>query len=254
MARLKDKVAIILGASDARSMGAATARRFAAEGAKLVLGARRQDAVAEIAREVGGVAVACDITKEADIAAMVQAALDHYGKLDVAINYAGISFNEPILESTPETLRAASDVHFVGSTLFIKHAAKAMKDGGSIITTSTLTAIVAPPGMAAYAGTKKGVDQVVRIAAVELGPKNIRVNSIAPGLTRSAMTEAYFEMEPVLKAFLREMPLGRFPSVEDIANAALWLASDEAFTTGQVIDITGGQSLKRIPTAEDMGG
>ena len=106
--------------------------------------------------------------------------------------------------------------------------------------------------LAAYAGTKKGVDQIVRIAAVEYGPRGIRVNAIAPGFTRSAMTEAYFAIPTLEAAFVREIPLGRLPTVEDIANAALWLASDEAFVTGQVIDVTGGQSLRRIPTPEEM--
>ncbi|RME66021.1 MAG: SDR family oxidoreductase, partial [Alphaproteobacteria bacterium] len=184
MGRLQGKVAVILGASDERSMGAATARRFAAEGAKLVLAARRREAVETIAQSVGASAAACDITREADIAALAKAALERHGKLDIAVNYAGSNFNESILDSTPETLRAAADVHFVGATLFIKHMARAMRDGGSIVTASTLTALLAPPGLAAYAGSKKAVDQVVRIAAVELGPRNIRVNAIAPGFTK----------------------------------------------------------------------
>jgi NAD(P)-dependent dehydrogenase (short-subunit alcohol dehydrogenase family) len=121
-----------------------------------------------------------------------------------------------------------------------------------MITTSSLTALAAPPGLAAYAATKRGVDQMVRIAAVEYGSRGIRVNAIAPGFTRSAMTEGYFALPTLEGAFLREIPLGRLVTVNDIANAALWLASDEAFITGQVLDITGGQSLRRVPTNEEM--
>lgn len=253
MARLDGKVAIILGASDPRSMGAATARRFAAEGAKLVLAARRQDAVAEVAQALGGTAFTCDITDEAQVAALAKAAVDAHGRLDIAINYAGIDGGgASVLDVTAEDLRCNADVHFVGTGLFIKHMARAMAQGGSIITTSSLTVLVQTPGQAAYAGSKGGADIVMKIAANELGASCIRVNSIAPGFTRSAMTDAYFEIEAVTKAFLKEMPLGRFSTVEDVANCALWLASDEAFVTGQVIDVTAGQALRRTPREDEF--
>ncbi|HEX7783208.1 MAG TPA: SDR family oxidoreductase [Sphingobium sp.] len=252
MARLDGKVAIILGASDPRSMGAATARRFAAEGAKLVLAARRKDAVADVAGPLGATAVACDITNEDDLIALAKAAVDTYGKLDIAINYAGIEGGAPVIETTAEMLRQQADVHFVGTGLFIKQMALAMKDGGSIITASSLTVLVQAPGQGAYAGSKGGADVLVRVAANELGERGIRVNILAPGFTKSAMTDAYFAMEPVTRAFLKEMPLGRFPTVEDIAHCALWLASDEAFVTGQRIDVTAGQALRRTPRADEF--
>lgn len=252
MGRLEGKVAVILGASDERSMGAATARRFAAEGAKLVLAARRKEAVEAVAAGLGATAVACDITREADIEALARTALDTYGRLDAAVNYAGVSVNESVLESTPEGLNASCAVHFVGVVLFFKHMALAMRQGGSILTTSSLTVLAQAPGYVAYAGAKGGADVAVRIAANELGERGIRVNSIAPGFTRSAMTEDYFAVEAVTRAFLKEIPLGRFTTVEDIAEAALWLASDEAFVTGQRIDVTAGQSLRRVPLAGEF--
>jgi len=252
MGRLEGKVAIILGASDERSMGAATARRFAQEGARLVLAARRKEAVDAIAGSLGALAVRCDITSEAEIAALAKAAVDRYGRLDAAVNYAGISVSESILDSTPEALKASCDVHFVGTVLFMKHMALAMKDGGSIITTSSLTVLAQAPGYAAYAGAKGGADVAVRIAANELGERNIRVNSIAPGFTKSAMTEDHFAVEAVTRAFLKEIPLGRFATVDDVAEVALWLASDEAFVTGQRIDVTAGQSLRRVPLASEF--
>lgn len=252
MARLAGKVAVILGASDERSMGFATARRFAAEGAKLVLAARRGDAAKAMAEKVGGVGLACDITREEDIAALARTAMDHFDGLHVAVNYSGVDVSESILESTAESLRKSADVHFVGTILFLKHMAAVMTGGGSIITTSSLTVLAQAPNYAAYAGAKGGADVAVRIAANELGERGIRVNSIAPGFTKSAMTEAYFAMEAVTKAFAKEIPLGRFVRVEDIAEAALWLASDEAFVTGQRIDVTGGQSLRRVPLPVDF--
>jgi NAD(P)-dependent dehydrogenase (short-subunit alcohol dehydrogenase family) len=253
MARLTDKVVIILGASDEKSMGAATARRFAKEGAKLILSARRLDRLEPIARSVNALAVQCDITKEEDIAALAQKAIVTHGRLDVAINFTGVNSAASILEVTRETLMEACQVHFVGAALFIKHMAAKMTAGGSLVTTSSLTALVAPPGLAAYAGSKRGADQMVRIAAVELGDRGIRVNSLAPGFTRSAMTEGYFAIPTLENAFIREIPLKRLSTIEDIANAALWLASDESrSTTGQILDVTAGQSLRRTPTAQEM--
>ena len=253
--RLQDKVVIILGASNATSMGAATARRFAREGARLVLAARNKDNLAAVAAETGALAVVCDIRNEADIAALAAAAIAKFGRIDAAINYSGSNSAASILEVTREVLEDACNVHLIGTALFLKHMALNMKHGGSLITTSSLTALVAPPGLAAYSGSKKGADQIVRIAAGELGSLGIRVNSIAPGFTRSEMTAGYFAIPTLEAAFNREIPLGRLGTVEDIANAALWLASDEsASTTGQVIDVTSGQSLRRTPTNEEMMG
>lgn len=252
MGRLTGKVAVILGASDARSMGAATARRFVEEGAKVVLAARRKEAVEAIAADLGGIGVACDITSEADLATLARTAVDRFGCIHAAINFAGQDFSAPVLEVTAEDLRRSAEIHFVGTTLFIKHMALAMTDGGSIVTASSLTVLAQAPGYAAYAGAKGGADVVVRIAANELGEKGIRVNSLAPGFTKSAMTEGYFAIDVITNAFLKEMPLGRFPTVEDVANTALWLASDEAFVTGQRIDVTAGQALRRTPRADEF--
>lgn len=252
MGRLEGKVAVILGASNAESMGAATARRFAQEGARLVLAARRKEAVEAVARDVGAVAVACDITVEDDLVALAKTAVDHFGRLDIAVNYAGVESGGPLIETSAETFRQAADVHFVGTALFIKQMALAMAQGGSIITASSLTVLVQAPGLSAYAGSKGGADALVRVAANELGERNIRVNAIAPGFTKSAMTAGYFGAEAVTRAFLKEIPLGRFATVDDIANSALWLASDEALVTGQVIDVTAGQSLRRTPRPDEF--
>lgn len=253
MNRLKDKVVVILGASDERSMGAATARAFAREGAKLVLAARRIDMVQAIADQVGGIAVACDITDEAQIEALAARAIAEFGRLDAAINFAGANSQAPILDVTREQLELMCNVHFIGTALFFKHMARQMAHGGSLITASSLTAAVSPRGLAAYGGTKKGVDHMVRVAANELGERGIRVNSIIPGFTRSGMTEDYFAIPTLEGAFVREIPLGKLGTVDDIANAALWLASDEsASTTGQAIDCTSGQSLRRTPTDEEI--
>lgn len=251
--KLDGKAIVILGASETDSMGAAACRKLTAEGAKLVLSARREDQVADIAKSVNAKYKCADITKERELGALADFAVSEFGQLDGAINFAGAEFSGAIDELTEETLNASAQVHFVGSTLFIKQMARRMTNGGSITSTSSLTGLLAAPGLAAYAGAKAGADHVVRIAAVEYGPKNIRVNSIAPGFTKSAMTNAYFEIPGVVNAFLNEIPLNRTTTVDDVANAASWLMSDECFVTGQVIDLTGGQALRRTPTPAEMG-
>lgn len=253
MGRLAGKVAVILGASAPQSMGAAAARLFAREGARVVVAARRREPIEALAREIGGTAQVCDITKESDLAALAALALKTYGKLDIAVNFAGVHAGDmKIADETRETLLPAVEAHFVGTVLFIKNMAAAMKEGGSIVTTSSITAHLSPPGLAAYAGSKAGADHIVRIAAIEYGPRKIRVNAIVPGFTRSAMTEGYFQYPAVISAFERETPLGRLGTVNDIANAALFLASDEAFMTGQSLQINGGITLRRVPTADEM--
>ncbi|GAB4142549.1 MAG: 3-oxoacyl-ACP reductase FabG [Sphingomonadales bacterium] len=253
--RLQDKAIVILGASGEASMGAATARLFAKEGAKLIIAARRLEKLEPIAKETGAIAMQADITKEDDVAALAARAKSEFGKLDGAINYAGVNSNAPILDVTPDDILQACAVHLVGTAMFFKHMARAMDNGGSLVTTSSLTALLAPPGLGAYSASKRGADQLVRVAANELGEKGIRVNSIAPGFMRSEMTEGYFAIPTLQGAFEREIPLGRLGVVEDIAATALFLLSDDSrSTTGQLIDVTSGQSLRRTPRHDEMMG
>lgn len=251
--RLEGKVIIILGASEESSMGAATARHCQKEGAKLILAARRVDNVKAVADSLGAIAMGCDITNEDQLAALADAAVSHYGRLDGAINFAGVDTASPIADLTREVLQQSCDVHLIGTALFIKQMAARMTEGGSLVTTSSQTTIMAPPGLAAYAGTKSGADQIVRIAAVEYGGQNIRVNSLSPGFTPSAMTAGYMAVPSIKQAFLNEIPMGRLPTTDDMANAAVWLLSDESFMTGSLLDLSGGQTLRRVPTATEMG-
>ena len=252
--QMNGKNIIILGASSQSGMGAATARLLVQHGATVVLASRQLEKVEAVAAKIGAKAVAADITDTASLVALASQTAEELGGIDGAINFAGINSSAPILQIEEQALMEAARVHFVGTAMFIKAMATVMPRGGSIVTTSTLTALLAPPGLAAYAASKKAADQVVRIAANELGAMGIRVNSIAPGFMRSEMTEAYFSFPKVQSAFETEIPLGRLGTVDDVAGAALWLLSDlSRSTTGQVIDVTSGQSLRRTPRADEMG-
>ena len=153
--RLEGKVIIVLGASDGRSMGAATARRCHEEGAKLVLAARRLDKVQAIADSMGAVAIGCDITDEQQLAALADAAISGYGKLDGAINFAGIESSSAIADISREVLQQSCDVHLIGTDAV--HQAHDRAHGRRGLGGDNLLAdgsALAPPGLAAYAGTK----------------------------------------------------------------------------------------------------
>jgi NAD(P)-dependent dehydrogenase (short-subunit alcohol dehydrogenase family) len=134
--------------------------------------------------------------------------------------------------------------------LLFKHAAAAMDDGGSVITISSLTARIPGPILAAYSGARAGIDYAMKVAAVEYQDRRIRFNSIAASIIQTDMTNMMFEhMEEIVEAHIRETPAGRMGTLEDVAEAALWLADDKTsgFVNGQVIDLAGGQQMGHLP-------
>lgn len=250
--RLQGKKALLIGASAADGMGAAVARRFTAEGAKVVLGGRNPEKIAEVGKALGLPTVQLDILDEASLGKGVAAAAEQLGGLDIAINLAGVNHASLIADETYEGLLNQAKLHFVGTALFIRDVAKAMTNGGSIITISSLTVELTGARFGAYAGSKAAADKIVRVAAVEYGGQGIRINSIAPGLTRTRMTGAYFENPAMREAFERETPTGRLSEPEDVASAAVWLASDECTATGDLVRVSGGMHLRRLPTPRDF--
>lgn len=254
MTQLAGKTAIVLGASSAGGIGEAIAKTFAAQGASVVVSGRKLEPLKTLAKEINGAAVSCDITDEEQITALFQSAKDVFGKVDIAVNAAGINMPAPISSLTREALQTMTDIQFIGPALFIKQAAEAMDKGGSIITLSSVTAELTGPNLGAYAATKAAVDKLVKVAAVEYGPKNIRVNSLSPSLTSTPMTSTVFETPSMLKAFEKETPIGRCVTVEDVAFAALYLADERCVATGDNIRVSGGAHLRRLPTYAEMMG
>lgn len=249
------KLAVVMGASSANGFGAAIARRLATAGARVIIAGRRHNELDSLAGEIGALAQTCDITDETAVSELFEFAAGH-GQVQIAVNAAGINHAAPIRKLDANVIRQISDVHFLGTLLFIKHAAAAMIRGGgasgAVISISTLTATLAGEGLALYSGTKAGADHAIRVAALEYGRAGIRVNSISPGLARTAMTEQYFAYPGFAEAFVGETPLGRLASVADVADAAVWLASEQNFVTGQNIQVSGGASLTRLPRADEI--
>ncbi|WP_380876013.1 short-chain dehydrogenase [Sphingomonas sp. DBB INV C78] len=247
MEELAGKVAIVIGAAGRDNMGQAIARRFAAEGAKVVVAGRGQAALDELAEEIGGLGVGCDITDDAGLARLADACVDRFGGLDIAVNATGWGLLKPFLETSREEIEQITALQFTGALLFYQAMLRQMRDGGCLIQISSATASIMLEDHAAYMGTKAGTDHVIRCIANEFGHRGIRANSIAPGFTATPMTAKASRNPAVVEAFKREYPLGRIGTSEDIANAAVWVASDQCFMTGQVLQVNGGVTLRRNP-------
>jgi NAD(P)-dependent dehydrogenase (short-subunit alcohol dehydrogenase family) len=252
MQRLKDKVAIVIGAAGRGNMGQVIARRFAAEGAHVVVAGRDAEALAELATEVGGAACVADMGSEADLARLAGAAVERFGGLDIALNATGWGLLKPFLETTREEIEKITALQFTGAILFYQAMLRAMRDGGSLIQISSATASIMLEDHAAYMGTKAGADHVIRCIANEFGHRGIRANSLAPGFTPTPMTARASRNAAIVQAFAKEYPLGRVGTSEDIADAAVWVASDECFMTGQVLQVNGGLTLRRNPTNAEI--
>ena len=251
MQHLQDKVALIIGASTHGGIGEATARHYLREGARVVLSARRLKEAQGVAAGVGAEAIACDITDESSVEQLVREVMTRRGRLDVLVIVAGGYANQPVDQLTRETLQSTFELNVIGPTFAIKHAARVMGRGASIIYISSATAQLNTPGIAAYGCTKAAGERLVEIAAFEYGARGIRLNSLQPGLLETPLSQALLQRPGVRRAYVRETPLGRLANVDDVAAAAVWLASDGCHTTGDRIRVAGGVHLRRHALPED---
>lgn len=253
MGALDGKVAIVMGAAGAGNMGQVIARRLAADGAKVVVAGRHEAPLAQLAAEIGGAHAVADVTRRADLAAMVETAIARFGRLDIAVNAAGAGVMKPFLETTEEEIDSMCALQFKGAFLFLQEVLKRMNDGGAIILVSSATATIMLENYAAYMGTKAGADHVARCAANEFGHRGIRINSVSPGFTLTPMTAAAAATPGLIDAFVKEYPLGRVGTSEDVAAAIAFLARDDCFMTGQNLQVNGGLTLRRNPTQAEIG-
>jgi 2-hydroxycyclohexanecarboxyl-CoA dehydrogenase len=250
--RLQGKTAVVLGAAGRGNMGQTIAKRFREEGAQVVVAGRHLDELQRFAREIDGHAVSCDITRPDEIEALAKAAVAAMGSVTTAVNACGWGLLKPFLETTTEELQQMTALQFIGPFQFYQAMIRAMTGGGSIIQISSATATIMLNDHAAYMGTKAGSDHVIRCVAHEFGNRGIRANSISPGLTDTPMTAQFKQVPGVFEAFLPSYPLGRIGTSEDIAAAAVWLASDECFMTGENLQVNGGLTLRRNPTSAEI--
>jgi NAD(P)-dependent dehydrogenase (short-subunit alcohol dehydrogenase family) len=246
--RLSGKVALVTGG--ASGIGRAAARRFVGEGARVVVGDLNEAGLAELARELGDNAVTqrCDVTVEDDVGRLAALAVERFGSLDVAFANAGIGSVQRLVDAELADWSRVLDVNLTGPFLTIKHAARRMTRGGSIVVTASLNAVQAGVGMGAYCSSKAGVAMLAQVAALELGPAGIRVNAVGPGFVRTALTEGAFALPGVADGYVENTPLGRHATPEEIAGLVAWLASDEAaYVSGSLYLIDGGAHTMRYP-------
>lgn len=252
MGCLDGKVAVVMGAAGEGNMVQVIARFFAKEGARVVLGGRGVERMAGLAEELGGKAYDCDITKRDQVFGLVRFAKEQYGKVDIGLNGTGWGLLKPTHETTEADLDKMLAIQFKGPFFFFQALIEGMDKGGSIIELSSATATIMLEQHAAYMGTKAGIDHVIRTIANEYGKQGIRANSISPGVTATPMAGGTLSVPEVMECFRKEYPLGRIGTAEDIAHAAVWLARDECFMTGQNLQVNGGLTLRRNPTGEEM--
>ncbi|MEY2568177.1 MAG: 3alpha(or 20beta)-hydroxysteroid dehydrogenase [Actinomycetota bacterium] len=245
--RLEGKVCIVTGA--ARGTGAETARLFAQEGADVVL--------ADVAKAEGdGLYVQTDVTKEGDWDALVATTLEEFGRVDVLVNNAAVLLLRSIVDTTVEEYERVFRVNELGTFLGIRAVIPAMRsgEGGSIVNVSSIDGVFATPGSAAYAGSKFAVRGLTKTAALELGRFNIRVNAVCPNAGNIDMVVDSLPQSlgrDTVKGWIdavdRSLPIGRGGTLRDIANAILFLASDDsAFFTGADLVPDGGLTAGMI--------
>jgi 3alpha(or 20beta)-hydroxysteroid dehydrogenase len=260
VARLQGKVALITGA--AGGLGAALARAFVAEGAQVVVTDVRLDAVRALAHELGSSAsfAPLDVTSETGWATTIGDVVRDHGRIDVVVNNAAVLLVGPILDYSVDDFRTSVEVNQIGCFLGVQAAARAMiaGRGGSIINIGSVDGLRGTPGVAGYASTKWAVRGITRVAAVELGPSNVRVNAILPGGMSTAMAAPAINLQMRLRPaeqIVGGWPLGRLAHPDEIAPLAVFLASDEsAFCTGSEFVIDGGATsgpdyLDRTPSS-----
>ena len=247
MGRLQDKIAIVTGA--ASGIGEGTARRFADEGARLVICDVQAEKLEDVAASINAargekvcVPVAADVSRAPDVEGVCQQAAERFGGLDIMYNNAGIGRREGNVRDCPEEVYdRIMEINLKGVWLGMKYSIPLLQErgGGSIISTASIAGLSGLSGIAAYCASKGGVIALTRAAAGEWAAKRIRINCICPGGIATSIAAA--DPESVRANIARIHPIGRSGEPVDIANAALWLASDEStLVTGQAIVVDGG--------------
>jgi NAD(P)-dependent dehydrogenase (short-subunit alcohol dehydrogenase family) len=235
------KVVIVTGAG--QGIGLGIAKMFAQDGYNVVVSDMNEETAKKAAADLGQeLAIKCDVSKKEEVEAMFAAVIAKYGKLDVLVNNAGIYPFKPFMELTEADWDKTMNVNLKSVFLCSQAAAKVMKEGGKIVSISSIAAFVSFEGLTHYCATKGGINALTRTMALELAKKKINVNAVAPG---AIQTPGAAGSEETMKQMLAIIPAGRMGQPEDIAGAVAFLASDRAdYITGQTLIVDGGYVLR----------
>lgn len=246
MGLLTGRIAVVTGG--AQGLGLAIAQRFVDEGARVVLGDVNLEATQSAADTLGGAdvarAVRCDVTSAEQVEALVATAVEQFGGLDVMVNNAGITRDATMRKMTEEQFDQVIAVHLKGTWNGLRAASAVMRENkrGAIVNMSSISGKVGMIGQTNYSAAKAGIVGMTKAASKELAYLGVRVNAIQPGLIRSAMTEAM--PQHIWDSKVAEVPMGRAGEPDEVANVALFLASDlSSYMTGTVLEVTGGRHL-----------
>lgn len=249
--RLAGKVAMITGGS--HGIGRAVALRFAKEGAKVAISGRGKEALHETAdaiRAQGGevLTIVADIQHKKDVNAMIDQVLEQWATVDILVNNAGICRSSPFLDISEEDWDEHMNINLKGTFMTSQRVAKEWvqeKRSGSIVNMSSVNGIQAEDNQAHYNTSKGGMNLLTMSMALELADQDIRVNALCPGYIETRLTKPAIQNEPVLKEYLKTIPMKRVGQPQEIADAALFLASDESrYMTGHCLVVDGGQVIK----------
>jgi 3-oxoacyl-[acyl-carrier protein] reductase len=246
MGKLSGKVAVVTGAS--KGIGAGIAKAYGAEGASVVVNYRSDkagaDAVVQEIQRAGGKAIAVegDLAERADVRKLFAETKKAYGKLDVLVNNAGIYEFQPLEQIDEEHFHKHFNLNVMGLLFATQEAVKIFNGGGSVINVSSIGSLTPGPNAAVYSATKGAVDVITRSLALELGPRQIRVNSLSPGFTETEGVQAM--KDTIRETLVSRTPLGRAGLPEDVAKVAVFLASDDSgWITGEIVPAGGGIRL-----------
>ena len=239
---MTNRTAVVVGG--ASGIGRAVAHALAADNCRVTVADRNTDGARAVATELGDphTAATVDVTDEDTVRALFEQA----DALDVVVNTAGYSGVGLITDLAVEDFRSVVDVCLTGAFLVIKHGAPRLRDGGALVSISSLNGRQPAAAMSAYCAAKAGLSMLTEVAALELAPRGIRVNAVAPGFVHTPLTEPATQIPGVLEEYLENTPLGRAGTPEDIAEAVVFLCK-ATWLTGEVLDLNGGAHMKRYP-------